>query len=72
VWPRPSTRLFALDQKIKTRRSEINDDIRELIDLYAQGEISPRIGATFPLRDARKAHELLESRNNIGKIVLIP
>ena len=31
-----------------------------------------RIGAEFDLRDARKAHEALESRRTIGEIVLLP
>jgi NADPH2:quinone reductase len=72
IWPRPSVELYAMDQRIKTRRHEITDDVRELIGLLATGVIAPRIGATFPLRDAARAHHLLESRTNIGKIVLVP
>jgi len=72
LWPRPTVELYAMDQRIKTLRHEIIDDVREVIGLLSAGAIAPRIGATFPLRDAAKAHQLLESRTNIGKIVLIP
>src|SRR5262249_47913686 len=72
LWPRPKVELYAIDQRIKVLRHEINNDIRELMQLLVSGSIAPRIGATFPLREASRAHELLESRTNIGKIVLIP
>ena len=35
-----------------------------------QGKLKPLIHATFPLAEAQKAHELLESGNMSGKIVL--
>jgi NADPH:quinone reductase len=69
---RPSVELYAIDQRVKTKRSEINADIRALISLLQQRAIHPRIGAKFRLADASKAHELIESRNNVGKIVLVP
>jgi NADPH:quinone reductase-like Zn-dependent oxidoreductase len=34
------------------------------------GEIKPVIFKTFPLAEASKAHELIESSEHIGKIVL--
>ena len=39
--------------------------------LPAQDHIRPVIDSTFPLKDARLAHERMESGANIGKIVLI-
>ncbi len=38
--------------------------------LLAEGKCRPVIHATFPLRDAAKAHEMLESGAHVGKIVL--
>jgi putative PIG3 family NAD(P)H quinone oxidoreductase len=38
--------------------------------LIAAGEIAPVIHATFDLKDAAKAHELMEAGTHIGKIVL--
>jgi NADPH2:quinone reductase len=72
IWRRPRVELYAIDRRVKTRRPEIHDDLRALLDLLDRGAIRPRIGATFPLADAAKAHALLESRNNVGKIVLVP
>jgi putative PIG3 family NAD(P)H quinone oxidoreductase len=34
------------------------------------GQVSPRIEATFPLKDAAAAHHLLEGGRHVGKIVL--
>jgi NADPH:quinone reductase-like Zn-dependent oxidoreductase len=69
---RPTVELYAIDQRVKTKRTEINQDIGVLIDMLQRKAIRPRVGARFALAEARKAHELLESRNNVGKIVLIP
>ncbi|MBS1525246.1 MAG: NAD(P)H-quinone oxidoreductase [Bacteroidetes bacterium] len=38
--------------------------------LLASGEIRPIIHSVFPLKDAAKAHELMESSDHSGKIVL--
>lgn len=72
VFRRPAVELYAMDRHIKTHRQEINEDIRAVIELLHNRAINPRIGATFALADAEQAHRLLESRNNIGKIVLVP
>jgi NADPH:quinone reductase len=39
--------------------------------LLAQGKCKPVIHATFPLAEARAAHELMESSAHVGKIVLL-
>lgn len=43
---------------------------RAIIGLLAAGRIKPRIGATYPLRDAAKALEDIANRRAIGKVVL--
>jgi NADPH2:quinone reductase len=43
-------------------------------DLFAQirnGTLNPTIAATFPLRDGANAHRFLESREAIGKVVML-
>jgi NADPH2:quinone reductase len=45
---------------------------QELVKLYTTCPLRPVIGHRFPLKDARQAHELMESRKSIGKILLIP
>ena len=39
--------------------------------LVARGALKPQVAATFPLEDAAKAMELMESREFFGKIVLV-
>jgi NADPH2:quinone reductase len=44
----------------------------ELFSAISAGRIDVRIGARYPLADARKAHEDLEGRRTTGKLLLIP
>ena len=43
---------------------------REVLPLLESGQVRPIIHTTFPLADARFAHELMESSQHMGKIVL--
>ena len=40
--------------------------------LVAEGALDVRIGARYPLADARRAHEDLEGRRTTGKLLLVP
>jgi NADPH:quinone reductase len=44
----------------------------ELLELWREGAIRPVVGAEFPLADVEQAHELVESRRSVGKVVLLP
>jgi NADPH2:quinone reductase len=44
----------------------------ELFSAIAAGRVSVRIGGRYPLADAHKAHEDLESRRTTGKLLLQP
>ena len=44
----------------------------ELFDWIRSGAVAPRISQTVALRDGAQAHRALESRQTIGKIVLLP
>ena len=47
----------------------------ELLDamkFIESGELRPVVDRSFPLAEARKAHELMEDRGQFGKLVLIP
>ncbi len=46
------------------------DLLKQVWPLLESGKVKPVIHATFPLRDARLAHELMESSKHIGKIML--
>jgi NADPH2:quinone reductase len=44
----------------------------ELLELWRTGSIRPLVGAEFSLSDVERAHELVESRRSVGKVVLLP
>lgn len=44
----------------------------EIFGAVADGSLKVRIGATYPLAEARRAHEDLEGRRTTGKILLVP
>ena len=43
----------------------------ELFDAVAAGTLDVRIGATYPLSQARQAHEDLHGRRTTGKVLLL-
>jgi NADPH:quinone reductase len=43
---------------------------RELLDMVAAGELRAIVGGTYPLAEARRAHEDLRGRGTVGKLVL--
>ncbi|HQG03339.1 MAG TPA: NADPH:quinone reductase [Thermoleophilia bacterium] len=45
--------------------------MREVAAMAADGTVRAVVGATLPLREARRAHEMLEGEH-VGKIVLLP
>jgi NADPH2:quinone reductase len=67
----PAVRCFSahvFDRHPDTRRRIM----RNVIELLANGAIKPAIGVRLPLSDARRAHELLDAGQALGKILLIP
>jgi NADPH:quinone reductase len=44
----------------------------ELVGLWEQGAVRPIVGSEFPLEEAAAAHELIEARRHVGKVVLVP
>ena len=66
-----AVRIFTMhtfDDKPEIRAASMND----LIEKLAEGAIRPLIHARLPLKDARRAHEMIEARQVIGKILLKP
>lgn len=62
--------LCALPSEMKRDNHGYKQTLNLLIDLLATSKIKPLIGAKFPLREANKAHALLESGQVSGKIIL--
>jgi NADPH2:quinone reductase len=50
----------------------VKEPMAELLGMVAAGTLSPVVGATYPLADARRAHEDLLERRSTGKLVLDP
>ena len=44
----------------------------QLLDLWWQGAIKPKIARTFPFDEAVQAHHFIQDRKNIGKVLLVP
>lgn len=60
--------MHTLDDKPHVRAQSMND----LIEKLGSGKIRPLIHARLPLKDARRAHEMIEAREVIGKLLLKP
>ena len=46
--------------------------LADLLRLWDAGKITPVVGAEVPLAEVERAHELVESRRSVGKVVLLP
>ena len=47
-------------------------DNKTVLELLGEGKIDPVIDQVLPLSEAVKAHEIMENRQQVGKIVLVP
>jgi NADPH:quinone reductase len=63
---RPTLRTYARTPELLRGRAEA------LFALIEAGKLNVRIGARYPLADARRAHEELEARRTTGKLLLVP
>ena len=50
----------------------VHDNIQRLIDEAAAGKLKVRIDREFPLSQAAEAHAYIESRQAVGRVLLIP
>jgi NADPH2:quinone reductase len=53
-------------------REELVWRATEVFDAIAAGKLDVRIGARYPLEDARRAQDDLQARRTTGKLVLVP
>jgi NADPH2:quinone reductase len=54
------------------KRADLEAAAKELFDVVGVGAVKVQVNQTFPLKDAAKAHEALESRRTTGSTVLLP
>jgi NADPH2:quinone reductase len=63
---------FSLYAIMFNRPEIIEAGNRDLVDMLATGRLTPVVHAELPLDEAVKAHELMEARAQLGKVVLVP
>jgi NADPH:quinone reductase len=56
----------------RARPGQARAQMSEISDLFARGELTPVIAARVPLAEVARAHEILDARSNLGRVVLIP
>ena len=54
------------------RRDMMEEPLADLFERAARGDLTPRIGETYPLSDVRRAHEDMQGRRTSGKLLLDP
>jgi NADPH:quinone reductase len=54
------------------RPEMLAEPLRELLEMVAAGELRPVVGGTYPLSQARRAHEDMRARKTTGKLVIDP
>jgi NADPH2:quinone reductase len=59
-------RLMRLDPEL------IGTSLGELLAFWHTGALKPLVGAELPLEEVERAHELVETRQSVGTVVLIP
>ena len=55
-----------------TEQELMNRELREVLQGFARGEFRAVVDAEVPFAEARRAHERISSRENFGKVVLVP
>lgn len=63
---------FATLNDYAAKREDLLQRGSDMLSRIAEGTLRVRIAHTFPLADAARAHRLLESREAVGKLVLLP
>ncbi|MEP7123314.1 MAG: medium chain dehydrogenase/reductase family protein [Byssovorax sp.] len=50
----------------------LNEELAAVVELYNEGKIKPEVSDVVPFERAADAHRIIQSRKNIGKVVLVP
>jgi NADPH:quinone reductase-like Zn-dependent oxidoreductase len=65
-------RIYTDELSIMGTYGQSRSDVAKVLELAAQGRLGPAIHGELPLSSAREAHEIIESREVRGKVLLIP
>ena len=50
----------------------LNDSLSAALGLFSDGKVHPCIDSVHPFEQTALAHRRIESRSNVGKVVLVP
>jgi NADPH:quinone reductase-like Zn-dependent oxidoreductase len=64
--------FFRAEKRIIGAQSHTRAETERILALAAEGRIEPVVHETFPLHETRAATELVERRENFGKVVIVP
>jgi NADPH2:quinone reductase len=65
-------RGFYLERYIDTKRQLVEAAMAELADYVSSGQLTVNIAGTFSLDQAGETHRLLEGKQSMGKLVILP
>jgi alcohol dehydrogenase len=64
--------VWTFELKIIGSNSFYDDDLQGLMELIAQGKMKPVIDKTLPLEEAAEGLRLIQDREVIGKVIVMP
>jgi alcohol dehydrogenase len=64
--------IWSFELKVIGSNSFYDDNLHALMKLIAEGRLAPVIDKVLPLEEAREGLRLIESREVIGKVVVVP
>jgi len=64
--------IWSFELKVMGSNSFYDDNLHALMKLIAKGSLRPVIDKVLPLAEAREGLRLIESREVIGKVVVVP
>ncbi|MEE1756671.1 quinone oxidoreductase family protein [Streptomyces sp. SP18CS02] len=63
---------FSMPTLLQNRPDLAEEAVRDLVRMVSEGSVRPVIHARVPLDEAPHAHDLLERRQSMGRVVLVP
>lgn len=69
--PGKSAQWYSITTEKKKHPEWFREDLSQLLTMLQEKKISPVVAGRLPLRDASRAHEMLENASVSGKIVLM-
>ncbi|MGC2194092.1 MAG: medium chain dehydrogenase/reductase family protein [Terriglobales bacterium] len=67
-----SARWYSITTEKKHHPEWFREDLAHLLDLLREKKIQPQVSERLPLREAQRAHDLIEHARTTGKIILLP